>query len=164
MNCPQLISKYNTPKICWYQTDLTVIISIQLIDVPKYYLQVQNDHLLFSTKINGKEYHFILYLFGPVLSEKTLHKNVGREIKIYLTKALKWFPWLRLIISKEKNPFITYDTDHVYDADNILKKSYQAGRFQEYKRLNNILCIKPDVPSSDEEDSEDECLDFSHYS
>lgn len=47
MNCPQLVSEYNTPKISWFQTDLTVTIRIQLIDVPNYYLRVEDDHLLF---------------------------------------------------------------------------------------------------------------------
>lgn len=47
MTCPQLISDYSTPKISWYQTDLTVIIRIHLIDVSNYYVRVEDDHLLF---------------------------------------------------------------------------------------------------------------------
>lgn len=42
-----------------------------------------------STETSDKKYSLVLYLFGPVISEKTVHKNTGREIKIYLTKALK---------------------------------------------------------------------------
>lgn len=42
-----------------------------------------------STKTNGKEYYLLLPLFGSVVAERTVHKNVGREIKIYLVKGLK---------------------------------------------------------------------------
>ncbi|CAL1676853.1 unnamed protein product [Lasius platythorax] len=167
MRFPQLVSNYNTPKINWYQTDLTVVIRIPLIDVSDYYLRVEDDHLLFSTKTNGKKYYLILYLFGSVISEKTVHRNVGREIKIYLTKTLKWFPWLRLVISREKNLLISYDPDHIYDADNVQKKKndfeVKVGRIEEYKRRNHIRYIMPVVPSSDEEDSDDEELDFFKY-
>ncbi|XP_070170360.1 uncharacterized protein [Polyergus mexicanus] len=165
MTCPQLISNYSTPKISWYQTDLTVIIRIHLIDVSNYYLRVKDDYLLFSTEINSKKYYLILYLFGAVISEKTVHKNVGREIKIYLTKTLKWYPWLRLIISREKNSFISYDTDHIHDADNVRKKNIFKAResIEEYKRRNFIEHIMPVVPSSDEEDSDDDQLDFFRY-
>ncbi|KAL6439197.1 hypothetical protein ACFW04_003850 [Cataglyphis niger] len=172
MTCPQLISNYSTPKITWYQTDLTVVIRIHLIDISNYYLQVEDDHFLFSTEANdkkystnNKKYHLILYLFGPVISEKTVHKNVGREIKIYLTKACKWYPWLRLIISREKNPFISYDTDHICDADNVRKKNNFKAResIEEYKRRNHIKHIMAVVPSSDEEDSDEDYIDFLHY-
>lgn len=33
------------------------------------------------------------------------------------------FPWLRLIISREKNLFISYDADHIHDVDNVSKKN-----------------------------------------
>ncbi|XP_029161501.1 putative ATP-dependent RNA helicase TDRD12 [Nylanderia fulva] len=157
MNCPQLVNKYSIPKIIWYQTDLTVTIRIQLIDVSNYYLRVEDNHLLFSTKTNDKKYYLVLYLFGAVISEKTVHKNVGREIKIYLTKALKWFPWLRLILSKERNQYISYDKDNI-DEENIQKKKINFG-VRKYDQQN----IMPVVPSSEEEESEDESLDFSRY-
>ncbi|GAB1866480.1 RNA helicase [Camponotus japonicus] len=158
MTCPQLVSNHITPKIIWYQTDLTVIIRIPLIDVSDYYLRVEDTHLLFSTETNDKKYYLILYLFGPVISEQTIHKNVGREIKIYLTKTLKWFPWLRLIISREKNLFISYDADHIHDVDNVSKKNdFKVGeKIEEYKRRNHIRHILPVVPSSDEEESDNE--------
>lgn len=123
------------------------------------------------------------------------------------------FPWLRLIVSREKNPLIVYDTDHIYDADNIQRRKmnyegnyilyfsfstviykcaeisflfififyhiyiliiyisyiytffffFIVGRFEEYKRINNVKNIMPDVPSSDEEDSDDELFDFVQY-
>jgi hypothetical protein len=47
MSCPLLVSDYNVPRIQWYQTDLTIIIRIQLIDICDYYLRVEDDHLLF---------------------------------------------------------------------------------------------------------------------
>lgn len=47
MAYPALVSKYATPIVKWYQTDFTVIIRVQVIDVHKYYLQVEPDHLVF---------------------------------------------------------------------------------------------------------------------
>lgn len=38
-----------------------------------------------------------------------------------------------------------------------------VGRFERYKRENNIQYLMPVVPSSDEEESEDEYMDFLHY-
>ncbi|EGI60270.1 hypothetical protein G5I_11452, partial [Acromyrmex echinatior] len=116
MNCPELVSDYRNPTIKWYQTDLSVVISIQLIDVSDYYLRIENGCLQFSTEINDKKYYLILYLFGAVVAEKTVHKNLVREIKIYLLKALKWYPWLRLIKSKEKNPLISYDSERIEET------------------------------------------------
>ncbi|KYM99647.1 hypothetical protein ALC62_09563 [Cyphomyrmex costatus] len=131
MNCPELVSKYCNPTIKWYQTDLTVVISIQLTDVSDYYLRVENDCLQFSTEINSKKYYLILYLFGSVIAEKTVHKNIVREIKIYLIKALKWFPWLRLIKSKERNPLISYDPEHIQETEPI-RKDYDSNYFYLY--------------------------------
>ncbi|XP_011629796.1 uncharacterized protein LOC105422202 [Pogonomyrmex barbatus] len=155
--CPNLISKHVTPSIKWYQTDRTIVICIQLVDVSDYYLRVEDDNLQFSTNANDKEYYLILYLFGGVIAEKTMHKNVGREIKIYLIKALKWFPWLRLIKSKEKAPFISYNSDHIEDVQ--IRPTYDIDRFQRYKHENKIDYILPDGMSSDDE-SDDEDMDF----
>lgn len=47
MICPELVSDYSSPAIKWHQTDLTVVICIQLIDVTDYYLRVEDDHLHF---------------------------------------------------------------------------------------------------------------------
>lgn len=63
-----------TKKICIYDT----LLNVKLILYPHC-----------STKTNDKKYYLILSLFGSVISEETIHKNVGREIKIYLTKTLK---------------------------------------------------------------------------
>lgn len=74
MICPQLVSNYSTPKIRWYQTDLTVIISIQLIDVSDYYLRVKDTHLLFryicvmsnrKKKVDIQRTHF--YILSKIL-------------------------------------------------------------------------------------------------
>nr|XP_033323246.1 uncharacterized protein LOC117218748 [Megalopta genalis] len=161
MSVPKLISRLYSPKILWFQTDVTVIIRILLQDVDNYYLHVECDHLLFSCTINGKDYYVILYLFGTVVAEKTMHENIGREIKITLTKAHKWTEWLRLHIETEKKPLIVSDTDHLYkpcwleDAAKIERES-----FAEYKRRNNISQIMPDVPSTDEEESDDDVMDM----
>ncbi|XP_012056707.1 PREDICTED: uncharacterized protein LOC105619800 [Atta cephalotes] len=162
MNCPELVSDYRNPTIKWYQTDLSVVISIQLIDVSDYYLRIENGCLQFSTEINGKKYYLILYLFGAVVAEKTVHKNLVREIKIYLLKALKWYPWLRLIKSKEKNPLISYDSERIEETNHV-RNTYDIGRFERYKREHNISYLMPVVPSSDEEESEDDYMDFVQY-
>ncbi|XP_077274766.1 putative ATP-dependent RNA helicase TDRD12 isoform X2 [Temnothorax americanus] len=163
MICPDLVSNsnYSSPAIKWHQTDLTVVICIQLTDVSDYYLRVEGTRLQFSTKTNDKEYYLILHLFGAVIAEKTVHKNVGREIKIYLVKGLKWYSWLRLIKSKEKHPLISYNLEHIRETDHV-EKPFDVGRFERYKREHNIQNIMPVVPSSDEE-SEDEEVDFTHF-
>lgn len=164
MICPELICDYSRPAIKWHQTDLMVVVSIQLTDVSDYYLQIKDDLLQFSTKVNSKEYYLLLYLFGSVVAERTVHKNVGREIKIYLVKGLKWYPWLRLIKSKEKNPLISYNLEYIYETESVYKNKFEIGRFERYKRENHVRYIMPVVPSSDEEESEDEdFMDFSHF-
>ncbi|XP_011159114.1 uncharacterized protein LOC105195426 isoform X1 [Solenopsis invicta] len=161
MICPELVSDYFIPVVKWYQTDIRVVISIQLPDVTDYYLRIErlpdNDCLHFSTETNGKQYYLILHLYGAVAIKRTMHKNVGREIKIYLAKAFKWLSWLRLIKSKEKEHFISYDPEHIQDTTLLnTNGNYDIGRFARYKRENNIINIMPVVPSSDEEESEDE--------
>lgn len=111
MSCPLLVSNFFIPRIIWCQSDITVIVRILLIDVRRYYLRVESNCLCFrylhvknhiyhgmqpnkpllyfSTTVNDKHYYLILHLFGPVKAEKTVHKNLGREIKICLTKELK---------------------------------------------------------------------------
>ncbi|CAL7946838.1 unnamed protein product [Xylocopa violacea] len=157
----KLVTKCYTPKILWYQTDVTVIIRILLQDVAEYFLRVECDHLLFSTITNSKNYYICLYLFGTVVAEKTTHINKGREIKITLVKAHKWTEWLRLSIETEKNPMISLDPDHIYKPDWIMDslKNTERESFTEYKRRHNITQIMPDVPSTDEEESDDEAMD-----
>ncbi|XP_012530759.1 co-chaperone protein p23-1 [Monomorium pharaonis] len=157
MNCPELVSDYSHPAIKWYQTDLTVVISIQLPDVSNYYIRIEDDCLQFSTETNGKKYYVVLHMFGSVIAEKTVHKNVGREIKIYLKKGLKWYSWLRLLKSKEKTPLISYDPAHIQETTILdYAKNYDINRFQKYKLKNNIHNIMPVVPSSDEDESDDD--------
>nr|XP_003704021.1 PREDICTED: uncharacterized protein LOC100879039 [Megachile rotundata]XP_012142146.1 PREDICTED: uncharacterized protein LOC100879039 [Megachile rotundata] len=166
MNYPKLISQLYTPKIAWYQTDVTVVIRILLQDVDNYFLQVKCDHLLFSTTVNSKHYYICLYLFGTVKAEGTTHINLGREIKITLVKAHKWTEWLRLHIDKEKNPLIVLDPDHIYKNKwtfASLRITEKKESFAEYKRRNNITQIMPDVPSSSEEESDDEAMDKLFY-
>ncbi|KAG6800088.1 hypothetical protein HZU73_04368 [Apis mellifera caucasica] len=162
MNCPKLVSKYFTPKIIWYQTDTTVIVRILLQDIKEYFLRVKYDHLLFSTTVNSKNYYIYLYLFGTVIAEKTIHINLEREIKITLIKAHKWTEWLRLCIEKERNPLISVDSAHIYKRDWIIDslKNIERESFAEYKRRHNITQIMPDVPSTDEEESDDEAMDM----
>lgn len=132
--------------------------------VTDYYLHATCDELVFSTTTNEKDYWICLYLFGPLIAQQTTHKNTGREIKVTLTKAHKWLDWPRLEMSDEKNPMISYDMDHIDDRDwskNLIKP--QEINIEEYKKQNYLTYIKPDVPSSDEEESEDECMDKLFY-
>lgn len=161
MSSLKLVSKYHTPKIVWYQTDTTVIIRILLYDIKEYFLHVECDHILFSTITNSEKYYICSYFFGTVIAEKTTHRNIGREVKITLVKAHKGVEWLRLFIATEKNPLISVDPDHIYKKDWILEsfKNIERESFAEYKRRNNITQIMPLVPSSDEEESDDEIMD-----
>ncbi|KOC67197.1 hypothetical protein WH47_11854 [Habropoda laboriosa] len=160
MNCPRLASKYHTPKIIWYQTDVTVILRVLLQDVKEYFLRVECDHLLFSTTINSRSYYICLYLFGTVEAGKTIHVNLGREIRITLVKAHKWTEWLRLPLEREKNSLISVDPDHIYSRSWTMgfSKNIEKESFTEYKRRHNITQIMPDVPSTDEEESDDEAM------
>ncbi|KAK1133911.1 hypothetical protein K0M31_011697 [Melipona bicolor] len=162
MNCLKLVSKYHTPKIVWYQTDTTVIVRILLQDIKEYFLHVECDHLLFSTTTDSKKYYICLYLFGTIVAETTVHRNLEREIKITLVKAHKWTEWLRLCIEKEKNSLISIDTNHIYKLDWITEalRNREREDFAEYKRRNHITQIMPVVPSSDEEESDDETVDM----
>lgn len=160
---PPLINKLQTPKIFWYQNDLTVTLRILLHDVKNYFLHIESDHFQFSTILNGKNYYICLHLFGTVIPEETSHVNVGREIKVYLNKAHKWISWLRLHFDKCKYVQIIADPEHLYqtnwtnDKQPLMFKENQD--FSEYKRRNNIGQIMPLVPSSDEEESDDDRYD-----
>ncbi|KAK2579247.1 hypothetical protein KPH14_008213 [Odynerus spinipes] len=157
MDCPALTSSLYTPKIIWYQTDVAVILRVMLQDVKNYFLRVEADHLQFSTIINDKGYYISLYLFGSVIPEKTTHINMEREIKINLMKAFKWAGWLRLQASKQKIPHIALDPDHIYETNwtkDVFVYDAENG-LAAFARRNNIN-IMPDVPSTDEEESEDE--------
>ncbi|XP_011136667.1 putative ATP-dependent RNA helicase TDRD12 isoform X2 [Harpegnathos saltator] len=163
MSCPRLVSNFCTPKVIWSQSDLTVIIRVILIDVADYYLRVEDNYLYFSTVTNGKSYYLILQLFGAVIAEKTLHKNVGREIKIYLTKGLKWFQWLRLIVSKEKDPLIAYDLDSISEKEYVKKNLLVCGTVEEIKCRYNKTYIRPPIDEESDSDDYDEDLDLLGY-
>lgn len=70
--------------------------------------------------------------------------------------------WLRLCIEKERNPLISVDSAHIYKRDWIIDslKNIERESFAEYKRRHNITQIMPDVPSTDEEESDDEAMDM----
>ncbi|KAL0130402.1 hypothetical protein PUN28_002224 [Cardiocondyla obscurior] len=61
--------------------DLNVVINIQLNDVSNYYLRIKNDCLHFSTETNSKKYFLILYLYGGVVAEKTVHKSLEEKLR-----------------------------------------------------------------------------------
>lgn len=99
-----------------------------------------------------------------MVAEKTIHRNLGREIKVTLEKAHKWTEWLRLHVEKEKNPFIIADLDHLYKNNwHEAPLKIERESLAEYKRKNNITHIMPVVPSSDEEESDDEIMDMLFY-
>lgn len=86
MICPQLVSNHRTPKIIWYQTDLTVIIRIPLIDVSDYYLRVEDTHLLFRyificvinnrKKVNIQRTHFFILGFANITQFDKLYTKM----------------------------------------------------------------------------------------
>lgn len=47
-DCPNLVSKYRTPKILWYQTDNAVYLRILLTNVEKYRINVDPDTFKFT--------------------------------------------------------------------------------------------------------------------
>ncbi|KAG7196656.1 hypothetical protein KM043_015994 [Ampulex compressa] len=128
-----------TPKIIWYQTDVTVVIRIMLYDLKDYFLRVMRDHLLFSTTMNDRDYYVCLYLFGTVMAEKTTHVNKGREIEVRLIKAHKWTMWLRLQIEKDKNPHIIADSANLYEIDWTMNPD----EIDDFRNINvRITCHK----------------------
>lgn len=47
MKLPTLIPTFPTPKVIWYQSDVSVTLRIMLVDVEDYFLLVDEDHLRF---------------------------------------------------------------------------------------------------------------------
>ncbi|XP_012216177.1 uncharacterized protein [Linepithema humile] len=160
MACPKLVSDFSTPELKWYQTDLTVVIRIQIIDIHDYYLLVQPDHLIFSTTSNDKKYCLILYFYGGVIPEKTVHKNFGREIKVYLTKTLKWYSWLRLTMSKEKSPLISYDQENLCANQPQKKYIVKVREDLEWKNDQEQYILPYDESTEDESEDDDSLFDL----
>ncbi|XP_043275479.1 uncharacterized protein [Venturia canescens] len=161
MNIPALIPSFPTPKVIWYQTDVSVTLRIMLVDVDDYFLLVDEDHLRFSTTVNGRPYYLCLYLFGAIIPEKCSHRNTGTEIKVNLPKAHKWIRWMRLCLEKESNPHISADLEKLHD-ETIIPKYFVKRDWDdinEYKRQNNIVNIPPAEHSTDDSESEDEMMD-----
>ncbi|XP_015595034.1 uncharacterized protein LOC107267611 [Cephus cinctus] len=162
MDCPPLHSTLYNPKVLWYQNDFEVVIRIMLQDVKSYFIRVELDEFVFSTIIDDKKYCVLLQLYGSVNGAETIHCNLGREIKINLQKAHKYLAWTRLYRDIVKIPHIILDPDHVEPSHDIKKEILSLG----YKKLKeiknqpyNLMNIMPDVPSSDEAESDDECYD-----
>ncbi|XP_046735957.1 uncharacterized protein LOC124405255 [Diprion similis] len=154
MDCPMLISNLRKPRIYWYQTDAEIVIRIILHDVEDYFLSVRTDELEFSTSLEGIDYYIYLYLFGAVIAEKTIHKTTGRELTVYLQKVQKWTPWPRLLYSSIAYPHVYVDLDHL--ASIKPKKDIDWNEredFATFKRKHDISYIRPDVPSSNEDES-----------
>ncbi|XP_020282778.1 very-long-chain (3R)-3-hydroxyacyl-CoA dehydratase-like isoform X1 [Pseudomyrmex gracilis] len=169
-NCPRLVSDYFTPHVVWYDKDYIVVIRIQLSDISDYYLRVDNEYLIFSAIKDDKRYYLVLHLFGPVIAEKTRNKNVGREITVRLIKALKTFPWLRLISSKEKNFFISRDLSELYEIDELSgevqinekeRLKFQRKALQKKSKSSQKGYILPFEQCSDEDDSDEDETYFS---
>ncbi|KAK0179318.1 hypothetical protein PV327_005081 [Microctonus hyperodae] len=158
MNPLPLKSYVRTPKVVWYQADDRIVLRIMLAGVQKYSLNLDLDHIKFSTKHDDKLYYLCLYFFGAVIPEKTIHQNLGREIKIQIPKAHKFLKWLRLHDEKRKNPQITIDPDKIEDTTWVTRRIHERPwtDFEEYKRENKITNIMPAGSSSDSDSSDDE--------
>ncbi|XP_026825156.1 uncharacterized protein LOC105275133 isoform X2 [Ooceraea biroi] len=61
------------------------------------------------------------------------------------------YPWLRLTLSDEKNPLISYDVHHIYETQQSQEIFEDAGQSSKPKSNYRSMNIMPVVPSSDEE-------------
>ncbi|XP_048508557.1 putative ATP-dependent RNA helicase TDRD12 [Athalia rosae] len=158
MEFPPLVCMLRKPKIYWYQTDGEVVMRIILNEVMDYFLRVQVDDFEFSTTLGGTDYYVYLELFGAIIAKCVSHTETGREITVRLPKVHKFLSWPRLLRSTEKVHQIEYDIDRLESI--TLKQqphSYvEREDFTSFKKRHNITHIMPDVPSSTEEDSDDE--------
>ncbi|CAD6216325.1 GSCOCG00004478001-RA-CDS [Cotesia congregata] len=151
-----LKSRALTPSILWYQDDGFVVLRIMLIDVDKFFLDIDLERLKFSTIHNDNNYYLCLYLFGAIIPEKSIVLNLGRELRIKFTKAFKFLKWPRLEVSKFKNPQITIDKEKYEETKWTLRRVNlpEWDSIEEYKRRNNIVNILPADDSNDESDDE----------
>ncbi|CAG5095308.1 Protein of unknown function [Cotesia congregata] len=117
-----LKSRALTPSILWYQDDGFVVLRIMLIDVDKFFLDIDLERLKFSTIHNDNNYYLCLYLFGAIIPEKSIVLNLGRELRIKFTKAFKFLKWPRLEVSKFKNPQITIDKEKYEETKWTLRR------------------------------------------
>ncbi|XP_008547174.1 uncharacterized protein LOC103571005 [Microplitis demolitor] len=156
MNPAPLKNRALTPKILWYQDDGSIVFRIMLIDIEKFYLDVDLEHMKFSTIHNDKNYYLCLYFFGAVVPEKTSVTNLGREFQIRIPKAFKFLKWPRLELSKYRNPQITIDKEKFEETEWMIRTINRPpwDDFEEYKRQNNITNIKPGDDSDDESDDD----------
>ncbi|XP_063972474.1 uncharacterized protein LOC135160164 [Diachasmimorpha longicaudata] len=156
MGPPMLKRRANLPKILWYQDDVKVVLRIMLVDVKKYFVDVDFDHVRFSTIHDDKVYYLSLYFFGTVVPEKTVNENTGREIRIQFVKAHKFYNWLRLEDTTERTRQIIPDPDKIVEESfDRISRVRGWEDFETYKTMNK-LNIYPDVPSSDSDESDDD--------
>ncbi|XP_011313187.1 putative ATP-dependent RNA helicase TDRD12 [Fopius arisanus] len=148
MDPPMLRRQANLPKILWHQDHVKVVLRILLAGVKNYFVKVDIDHIQFSTYHDGREYYVILYFFGAIVPEKTINENLGREIRVQVIKAHKHYNWLRLERGKEKIFQIISDPEKI-EAESFCTVWNDC---KNTKELN----IYPDVPSSNDDDSDDE--------
>ncbi|XP_058799192.1 uncharacterized protein LOC131668777 [Phymastichus coffea] len=157
-DCPNLISKYRTPKIFWYQTDNAVHVRIMLSNVEKYRISVDSDTFKFTTVVDAIPYFLGLKLCGTVIAEKTSHLMLGREVKVCFIKAHKWTDWPRLQLSRVRNPLIIVDPDHVVKKDwnNPYASFDERETFSEYRKRMGISNVPPPESTDEDSDSDDE--------
>ncbi|XP_015123439.1 uncharacterized protein LOC107045631 [Diachasma alloeum] len=156
MDLPMLKRRANLPKIFWYQDDCKVVIRIMLVDIKEYFVEVDLDHVRFSTVHDERVHYLSLYFFGAIEPEKTVNENTGREIRIQFVKAHKFFKWLRLEDTAQRIPQIIPDPDRIAEESfNLISTVATWHNFEVYK-IENRLNIYPDVPISDSDESDDE--------
>ncbi|XP_075157458.1 uncharacterized protein LOC142230710 [Haematobia irritans] len=105
---PALKALYKRPMTTWYETDCVIFISIHAPDITNYDLEVSQNTVYFSTKIQDDEYVLFLNLLGSVDPKYTSHEIKGLNVIVRLLKRV-FMPWPRLLEETTKYSWLKYN-------------------------------------------------------
>ncbi|XP_023234145.1 putative ATP-dependent RNA helicase TDRD12 [Centruroides sculpturatus] len=116
-NILQIDKNIVTPQVTWWQKKEEIIITIHVIGVKDFDIDIKEKQIYFSAIVNGKCYRFEEELFSLINDNMSKARIYGQNVEIRLSKAKKGLKWPRLIATEQKKIYIKLNFDHLDDSE-----------------------------------------------
>jgi len=111
------MSQTFTPSVRWAQRKDHLYIKIDISDLQKPNIQLEESKLTFQATVEKKNYQVVLEFFKEVNPKESKWDVKPRYVEFYIKKKESGPYWERLIKSSEKLTFLKVDWNHWKDED-----------------------------------------------
>ncbi|XP_072051712.1 uncharacterized protein [Amphiura filiformis] len=156
-----------TPSVQWSQTPKYITLRVLLRGVTDFDLEVYPKGVQFSTQLDHVVYSFHLNLYSSVNITNYEARSTGGDVLITLCKETPEVKWSRLIRSRGKLGFVSYDWERYEDSSDddplIANKKKNEGADKPKRKPPKIKrsksgavhCITPEMDTGSESDYSD---------